>query len=517
MSKQAENASKSPHANLTKMTYHILDNSLAHTIIAILETPHMLLKSYLIVFVTVTSALAAYMLINASLSYFSYEVITTSRTMFEMPAEFPRVSICNSYIFTTEYALEVLRGINKEIFPNATTDIFNTETMNRRSDFLSRKQISEVTSRVAIRRVNMNSFPDERRKRLGHTIQDILIDCSFNSVTCTASDFTWSFDPVLGNCYSFNTKPNDSRVELKQSSFAGLMYGLRLQLYARFHDNLTFFNLHSKNYYNKYNAHGLFVFIENSTSLVDHTFDGGFRLPSGFETSIKIERRISLNLPKPYSSCDLDNNKAADYHSFLVNLIARSPYGYTQQLCFEQCYQQELVNECNCTDTFALSLFRENICYTANDSVCSGIVWNKVYQNRSFFRHNCLESCPLECNKTDFNTKISFLELMSDEYFVNVILDRRNLSADFVAMPISNEKATNSFVTVNMYYDSLSYSMSTESPQMDLVALLASIGGNLGLFLGVSVFSMGELVQLLLEEEHLLEELLLEELLLEEG
>ena len=100
---------------------------------------------------------------------------------------------------------------------------------------------------------------------------------------------------------------------------------------------------------------------------------------------------------------------------------------------------------------------------------------------------------------------------MSDEYFVNVILDRRNLSADFVSMPISNEKATNSFVTVNMYYDSLSYSLSTEFPQMDLVALLASIGGNLGLFLGVSVFSMGELVQLLLEEEHLLEELLLEE------
>ena len=324
--------SKSTKTDIKKIAFIILDNPLAHSIISIIETPHIYLKAFLLVFVTLNSALASYMLINVLMTYFSYGVITTSRTMFEMPAQFPRVTICNSYIFTTEYALQILKEINKEIFPLGT-DIFSNENTNRRADFANRKTISEVTSRVAIRRVNMKSFSDEKRKRLGHTMQDILIDCSFNSVACTAKDFAWSFDPVLGNCYSFNTKPNDTSMELKQSSFAGLMYGLRLQLYAGFHDNLTFFNLHSKNYYNKYNAHGLFLFIENSTSLVDHTFDGGFRLPTGFETSIKIERKMSLILPRPYSACDLDNEKA-EYESFLVNLISRSPYGYTQQLCF---------------------------------------------------------------------------------------------------------------------------------------------------------------------------------------
>ena len=39
----------------------------------------------------------------------------------------------------------------------------------------------------------------------------------------------------------------------------------------------------------------------------------------------------------------------------------------------------------------------------------------------------------------------------------------------------------------------LTYMYSTESPQMDMAALLASIGGNLGLFLGVSVDSLCEL------------------------
>jgi hypothetical protein len=39
----------------------------------------------------------------------------------------------------------------------------------------------------------------------------------------------------------------------------------------------------------------------------------------------------------------------------------------------------------------------------------------------------------------------------------------------------------------------------TESPQMDIIALLASIGGNLGLFLGVSVFSLCELIVVFME------------------
>jgi hypothetical protein len=52
---------------------------------------------------------------------------------------------------------------------------------------------------------------------------------------------------------------------------------------------------------------------------------------------------------------------------------------------------------------------------------------------------------------------------------------------------------------LNMFYDSLSYILTTESPQWDAVSLLGSIGGNLGLFLGVSLFSLCELIQVAVE------------------
>ena len=60
-------------------------------------------------------------------------------------------------------------------------------------------------------------------------------------------------------------------------------------------------------------------------------------------------------------------------------------------------------------------------------------------------------------------------------------------------------RAEKSFVNVYVYYESLNYAESSETPQMNVGQLLASIGGNLGLFLGVSVFSLCEIVEVLIE------------------
>jgi hypothetical protein len=73
------------------------------------------------------------------------------------------------------------------------------------------------------------------------------------------------------------------------------------------------------------------------------------------------------------------------------------------------------------------------------------------------------------------------------------------LSSDFVSTKITPEKAQESIVRLNIFYDSLSYTLSEESPQLDMVTLIANIGGNLGLFLGMSMFSFCELITTLIE------------------
>jgi hypothetical protein len=71
-----------------------------------------------------------------------------------------------------------------------------------------------------------------------------------------------------------------------------------------------------------------------------------------------------------------------------------------------------------------------------------------------------------------------------------------NLSCDFINRPISDE---HSLAGVNIFYSSLSYKSTTESPQTNVITLLASIGGNLSLFLGVSMFSLCEIIEVFIE------------------
>jgi hypothetical protein len=87
---------------------------------------------------------------------------------------------------------------------------------------------------------------------------------------------------------------------------------------------------------------------------------------------------------------------------------------------------------------------------------------------------------------------------MGDD-FVDYIKENKNLAEDFIQTQTDPESAAKSVVKVNIFYESMSYELSSESPKMDIVSLLASVGGNLGLFLGVSVFSLCEIIEVVIE------------------
>ena len=75
-------------------------------------------------------------------------------------------------------------------------------------------------------------------------------------------------------------------------------------------------------------------------------------------------------------------------------------------------------------------------------------------------------------------TSVKFLgDLLVD--FLNS--NKTNLSIDFEATKsISAEEARRSFTSFQLYYSSNSFTLSTETPRMDIVALLANIGGTFG-------------------------------------
>ena len=169
-------------------------------------------------------------------------------------------------------------------------------------------------------------------------------------------------------------------------------------------------------------------------------------------------------------------------------------------MCFSQCLQKQIIEKCNCTDPDYLNILDQTIdaCKTEEEIECQERVFTKDVISSDFVKDVCLPLCPLECNKTEFKFSLSSTLLVGD-LFIDYINENENLVNDFRNSSIDSEIARQRIVSLNVFYDSLSYTQTTESPKVDVVSLLGYCGGLLGLFLGVSVFSICELCEALIE------------------
>jgi hypothetical protein len=94
---------------------NVLYNSFAQALYKIFTTNHFILKTFLLIFVLASACLASYLVINVFINYFNYGVVTTTRTLNEIPSKFPQITICNYNMFTTEYALDFLRNMSESM------------------------------------------------------------------------------------------------------------------------------------------------------------------------------------------------------------------------------------------------------------------------------------------------------------------------------------------------------------------------------------------------------------------
>ena len=176
----------------------VLNNSWSQAILKIFLTRNVTLKIFLFLFVIFSSGLASFLVIQSIMTYFRYEVSTTSRTIYENPTLFPKVTFCNVNRLATEYAFNLTQ---KGIFIG-------------------------------------DNLLDYEKKLLGHDLKDILMLCIFNGGICNANDFTWSYDQLYGNCFTFNSGINKP---LKESNMAGTYYGLQIVFYINVYEKLMNF------------------------------------------------------------------------------------------------------------------------------------------------------------------------------------------------------------------------------------------------------------------------------------
>jgi hypothetical protein len=111
-----------------------------------------------------------------------------------------------------------------------------------------------------------------------------------------------------------------------------------------------------------------------------------------------------------------------------------------------------------------------------------------------------IDRCPLECDTVKYKFELSSLNYPSKEEYNKLKSD----SVYYIAykslysnIDVSTyELYKDYYYSMKIFFPTTSYEQITDSPQFDIYALLANLGGTLGMFLAFTVFSSVELVEI---------------------
>jgi hypothetical protein len=207
----------------------------------------------------------------------------------------------------------------------------------------------------------------------------------------------------------------------------------------------------------------------------------------GYLTNLVIKRVFNHKLGHPYSNCLEDVSLIDSYDSDLYRFILNNTkYAYRQKDCFNYCFGREYYKFNNITNKIDhvfnaiqdLNDLKSEEFYKMIDAIINNICNNlfsrfkidKIYFNNFYVKG--IPQCPLECDSVTYELSLSSMKF-SD----------------------GNENITG----FNAYYADSTYTTITELAKQEFLDLISNIGGNLGLFIGISFLSFAEIFELLFE------------------
>ncbi len=281
--------------------------------------------------------------------------------------------------------------------------------------------------------------------------------CIFNNKACRGE-----FDvfKISDYCYAINLGINRTghSIQTWKSLEPGSSQGLKLQL----------FNLQPLSESNKFA-----VYINNHSDVVNPS--KAIIVGSGMITSLVIGRERTQRLGEPYRNCKKD-------HTFKFELAGTTitkTLPYYQHSCFKLCRYQEVAIRCNLTQDFEeiskyfyINYFYFEYNFALLTEKCSGLKAIEIEVDLKFKQQGeyeiCSKYCVLECESTTYSIKTFYQTYETLSPYISVL---------------------------NIYYEDYRYISKTEIPKIFPIDFFGIIGGLLGLFLGISLFSFLEIFE----------------------
>ncbi|KAL8568700.1 hypothetical protein ACOMHN_058429 [Nucella lapillus] len=308
-------------------------------------------------------------------------------------------------------------------------------------------------------------------KTSGHALREFLLNCYFDGFQCSPMNFTYFHNHKYGNCYTFNTW--EKQPETLFTKFSGPEHGLTLE-----------FNLQQDDYVPALAAEaGVRVVVHPKGSAV-FPEDDGVSIQPGHSTSVGIAMDTISRLGSPHGSCD-DFSQEHDEYVQQLNLT------YRKLSCLKSCYQAIVQRHCNCSLPMYFVADRFTVCNMTIGSVdlCASRLPTSVPREYD----TCDKLCPQPCSEVHYTMTVSSAAWPSDAY--EDYMKANAKQSNYLLM--DGEIEDNNFAKLNVYFMDLIYTKIEQQKAYESQNLISDIGGQLGLWLGLSAITLGELCGLI--------------------
>ena len=442
----------------------IISDSTIHGIPRVIKSKSLISKIIWTSFFAVCTAGCIYMILTTIFSYLEYKDVTSVEIITDIPATFPMITLCN---------LNKIQK-NNHIVSQIVKMYSNRQTFNMFKDFSIMNEINDLNDTI--------------KQSISYYLEESIIQCLFNGFPCNLkSDFKWYFHPFLGNCYSYNTGLDNlgNKLDIKEISKPGKINGFQLELFIGNPNEILDYMISS----------GYHIMINNQTYKIS-TFEG-YSVSTGIETDIAINRLYTSLKPKPFSDC-IELDKIDSFDSDLYRHIFKSNKTYRQNDCFELCLQKSTIETCNCYISSFDKLNGNIPCLSNEQLVCQNKVYSKLFVEGEVIIE-CNQYCPLECYSISYELTSSFSSYPTRNYAKKSLLNNTIITSKFQNETLTYDLLKESVLSLNIYYDKLTYTGITKDAKTELIDLISNIGGLLGLFLGISFLSFVEIIEIIIE------------------
>ncbi|CAF1603244.1 unnamed protein product [Adineta ricciae] len=420
-----------------------------------------------------------YFIVQAILAYFAYPTQTSISITHEWPQAFPAVTICNYAPLIYDRFIESFLNYTNSLQLTNTSDTtnFTIEQASYIQDYLTYK-------------LNRN----ESLQDFFYPLDSMLISCSYNRLTCTAANFTWFISPSYGLCYTFNAKLKDSFGDtLKYNADNGENGKLELHLYIHQHQYVPYLS----------NGVGAVILVHDNQQLPFIEMVGMLLAPSRHH-KLGYQKKTSYFLPAPYTTC---SDQLTLGMQAMFNEYHDTDYGYLELACFAACIQSYTYQKCKCGNPFrwtARFIVLPGHSETINIPLCNvsdpcyKLAATEIMNTVSIWTTYC-PTCKQECEFTEFIIKPTSV-LAPPTYLLKNI--KQFVESSQVPLPMNwstswiSEIAL-SYVSVEVTYETTRSELYSQQASISAVDVISNVGGNTGLWIGISFLSLMELAEMI--------------------